>query len=139
ADFLAARTNDEKLADLLWGLMLIDATKLPRDLERPRHPPSPAETLPSLYALLKLTLLPFRVKWAPGLDAMVLRRPEPAEEDSGIIVKPEPAILGNLEAGNIRAAGDIASRRLRASGLIPLGSYRDDGSRREIVWTINSR
>jgi CRISPR-associated protein Csx17 len=137
-DFLASRTNDEKLADLLWGLMLIDATKLARDVERPRRLPSRAETVPSLYALLKLTLLPFRVKWAPGPDAVVLRRPEPGEEDSGIVVKPEPAILGNLQAGNIQAACDIASRRLRASGLIPLGSYRDDGSRREIVWTISS-
>jgi CRISPR-associated protein Csx17 len=139
ADFLAGRTNDEKLADLLWSLMLIDATKLPRDLEPPRRPRSKPETLPSAYAILKLTLLPFRVKWTAGNDGVLLRRPEPGEEDSGIVVKPEPAILGNLEAGNIQAACDIASRRLRASGLIPLGSYRDDGSRREIVWAINSR
>jgi CRISPR-associated protein Csx17 len=137
AEFLAGRTDDERLADLLWGLMLIDAAKVPKNFKRPQLPHSRPETLPSAYALLKLTLLPFGVKWAPGNDAVYLRRPEPDNEDSGIMVKPEPAILGNLQAGNVQAACEIATRRLRASGLTPLGSYRADGSRREIAWTID--
>jgi CRISPR-associated protein Csx17 len=135
-EFLASRTDDEKLADLLWGLVLIDGTKVTRELGLPRRPPSQPETLPSAYALLKLTLLPFPVKWVPGNDTVYLRRPEPDEEGSGIVVKPEPAILGNLLAGNVQAACEIAARRLRGSGLTPLGSYRADGSRREIAWTI---
>jgi CRISPR-associated protein Csx17 len=138
AEFLAGRTDDEKLADLLWGLMLIDSTKLPKVFERPHRPPSGSGPLPSAYAVLKLTLLPFRVKWALGNDAVYLRRPEPGEEDRGIVVKPEPAILGNLQAGNVQAACDIAARRLRASGLTPLGSCRSDGSRREIAWAAGA-
>jgi CRISPR-associated protein Csx17 len=135
AEFLAGRTDDEKLADLLWGLMLIDSGKVPKDFRRPQRPPSRPDALPSAYALLKLTLLPFRVKWSPGNAEVVLRRPEPGEDDSGILVKPEPAILGNLQAGIVQAACEIAARRLRSSGLTPLASYRADGSRRAIAWS----
>ena len=38
AEFLAGRTDDEKLADLLWGLMLVDAADVPKDFKRRQLP-----------------------------------------------------------------------------------------------------
>ncbi len=135
AEFLAGHTDDEKLADLLWGLMLIDAEKVTKDLRRPQLPQFRPDTLPCAYALLKLTLLPFKLKWSPGNIEVTLRRPERDEEDSGIAIRPEPAMLANLLAGNIQAACDIAARRLRSSGLTPFGSYHADGARRTTAWS----
>jgi len=153
AEFLAGHTDDEKLADLLWGLMLVGATNLPKDSEQPPRPPSRSAVvpppvggsesllcprrLPSAYALLKLTLLPFQVNWVFENHAVRFRRRKAAEKNSGIVLKPVPCIIGNLQAGNVRGACDLAARTLRASGLTPLGSYRANGSRREIACTID--
>jgi CRISPR-associated protein Csx17 len=135
-NFLAGRVDDEKLANLLWGLMLLNEAKTTRDFRQRPRASSEAELVPRAYALIKLTLLPFPVKWVPGGNTVVLRRVDPSEHESGLVVKPEPAILGNLQAGNLQAACNIAIRRLRASGLVPIGSDLPGGSRRDIAWTV---
>jgi CRISPR-associated protein Csx17 len=133
ARFLAGDTDDERLADLLWGLMLIDQNQA----KRSKAPPGEAPLLPSTYALLKLTLLPGRLEWMEHAGKVVLevKRPQADEETSGIAVKPEPAIIAKLRAGDVQAACEIAARRLRASGLMPLASYRGDGSLRQTDWS----
>jgi CRISPR-associated protein Csx17 len=131
--FLAGATDDERLADLLWGLMLID----PNQAKRSKSPRGDASVLPSAYALLKLTLLPGRLEWTEHAGEMVLRlkRTGADEEPTGIVVKPEPAIMAKLRAGDVQATCEIAARRLRASGLTPLASYRRDGSLRSTDWS----
>src|SRR5262249_41137502 len=59
AAYLDHTTDDKKIADLLWGLMLVNAESrgtVPPQADAP-------EVLPRAYALLKLTLLPGRLSW----------------------------------------------------------------------------
>lgn len=106
AAFLNHETNDEKLEDLLRGLILVDWTKdkAPEsEIEKRKVPP----TLSRAYALLKLLFLP---------DGKF--RPKPDGET--IIIKHEPSIVPLLRAGRVSDALETAARRLRASGVRPL-------------------
>ena len=130
--FLHCETDNEKLEELLWGLSLVD-----RGAEwEPPTSSGPME-LPRAYALMKLTLLPGRLRWEPALngDAVLrLTRPSADETPSGIAVKPEPAIAAKLRAGDVQGACEVAARRLRASGFSLIGGFLADGSRRDIGW-----
>jgi CRISPR-associated protein Csx17 len=117
--FLNRETDDEKLEDLLSGLVLIDWShdKAPESkIEKRNIPP----TLSRTYALLKLLFLP-KGEFQPKLNA------------EAIIIKHEPSIIPLLRAGRIPDAIDTAARRLRASGVMPLTNdfyFREaDGSR----------
>jgi CRISPR-associated protein Csx17 len=107
-DFIEGRTDDGLLADLLWGLSLIDWQKVretdtascrtvhynwKRD-EIHRAVPS------SFYALLKLCF----------------RRAENGEEAIPLV----PAIHNRARSGQGLEASRLAVRRLRGSGLAPL-------------------
>jgi CRISPR-associated protein Csx17 len=130
AAFLARDIDEEKLGDLLWGLMLVESRGRLK-----AKPVADRTPLPSAYPLLKLTLMPQKLKWdAWDGNAIRLRFARTSEE--GISVKPEPAILANLRAGQIQRACEIAARRLRASGLIPLASHLSDGSQRALDWSV---
>jgi len=98
--FLAGETDDARLADLLWGLCLVDHRRPRR--ECPRLPEAPP--LPAAYALLKLLFLGRSIG-----DA------EP---------KPDPAILPLLRARRSVEACRLALARLRIAGLVPLGTRR---------------
>lgn len=119
ATFLAGDTDDQRLEELLWGLLLIDGAnewreqreQLTKPLERPL-------LFPSAYALLKLVFLPHRLSWPVGAE--------------GVSIKPEPDILGRLRAGEVKSACEIAARRLRASGYVPMPGPLSDGRRREL-------
>jgi CRISPR-associated protein Csx17 len=120
--FLAGETDDGALEELLWGAILLDRPDGPlRDTEllgRPQELPVP---LPRAYALLKLLFLP---------------GPLPARTDEQeITVKPEPEILGRLRAGKLQEACEIAARRLRASGLIPLPGPTSQRQRRPLEFS----
>lgn len=134
AAFLNAAVDDTKLEDLLWGLSLVEC-----DTESEPHRGDAA--LPRAYALLKLTLLPGKLDWfprpndAPGLR---LNRPRANELVPGVAVKPEPAILAKLRAGDVQGACDVAARRLRSSGFSPIGGFLADGSRRVTDWSSAS-
>jgi CRISPR-associated protein Csx17 len=126
--FAYGQIDDQKLLDLLWGLVLVSA----KGAAHTPSGPDDASLLPRAYALLKLTLLPGRLQW----EGRKLRLSQPTDEsDIGIAVKPEPAVFGRLRAGDVRGACEIAGRRLRASGLLPLASQIGDGSRRDVEWS----
>jgi CRISPR-associated protein Csx17 len=111
--FIEGRTNDALLADLIWGLSLVDWEKIIREEERDRvESTKPAEqenvssddehrAVPSsFYALLRLCF-----------------RRSTADDDMIPLV---PAILQRAMNGDGEAASALAARRLRASGNAPL-------------------
>jgi len=121
--FLAGQVDDERLAEWLWGLMLIDLSKagwedlaMPkrRSLESPElidlskagwEDLAPPRPVPRAYALLKLLFLP---------------RYHALQTEGGKPIKPEPSILTHLRAGRLNDACETAARRLRASGYVPM-------------------
>jgi CRISPR-associated protein Csx17 len=95
--FIERRTNDTLLADLIWGLSLVDWAHVPEE----RITESAEEAIPSsFYALLRLC---FR---RAGKD-----------EDAIPLV---PAILHRAINGQGKESSVLAARRLRASGQAPL-------------------
>ena len=111
--FIKRRTNDALLADLIWGLSLVDWESIVREEQRYRAASaevgerewvaSDDETraVPSsFYALLRLCF-----------------RRSSGEADAIPLV---PAILHRAIAGDGTAASELAARRLRASGHAPL-------------------
>jgi CRISPR-associated protein Csx17 len=117
--FLNGAIHDPRLEELLWGLLLIDTTTdwhVPvEQLTKPQDQPL---LLPSAYALLKLLFLPDKLSWPAGTE--------------GVIVKPEPEILGRLRARDVDGACLIAARRLRASGVVPMPGPTSGRSWREV-------
>ncbi len=104
--FLSRETDDEKLEDLLRGLILIDWSQDKTSesrIEKRNVPP----TLSRAYALLKLLFL-HKGEFQPKPDAET------------IVIKHEPSIVPLLRAGRVPDALDVAARRLRASGVMPL-------------------
>lgn len=107
--FLEGAVDDGALTDLLWGLSCLDWTsgsELPSRAEIDDPVPS---RLPRAYALFKL---------------LFLSRPLETAAGEKIPIRPEPTILRLLRARRIADAGEVAMRRLRASGLPPLGTGR---------------
>jgi CRISPR-associated protein Csx17 len=97
--FIERRTNDALLADLIWGLSLVDWTHIPDG----GNSSTEDEAIPSsFYALLRLCF----------------RRANKGEEQEAIPLV--PSILHRAIAGDGTAASEIAARRLRASGHAPL-------------------
>jgi CRISPR-associated protein Csx17 len=99
--FIAGEVDDRRIAELLWGLVLIDHRQPYLRLSRQ---PIDAPPIPRAYALLKLLFSP---------------RPFPVETGD-VWIKPEMAILPLLRGNRPADACAIAIRRLRASGLIPM-------------------
>ena len=117
--FLKRETDDEKIEGLLRGLILIDWTNaepFEPKVETRAVPP----TLSRAYALLKMLFLP-EGKFQPKPDAEM------------IIIKHEPSIIPLLRARRVSDALDVAARRLRASGVMPLTTdfylREEDGAR----------
>jgi CRISPR-associated protein Csx17 len=115
AAFLVRQTDDARLEEWLWGLMLIDlAQARPADLVR-AEPSALPQPLPRAYALLKLLFL-------PGDCAL--------QTADGRPLRPEPAILSHLRAERLPEACQLAARRLRASGYVSLpGPVSGGGAR----------
>jgi len=113
--FLAGELDEQRIEDLLWGLMLFPQT--PGILKRPAED-SDAPPLPRAYALLKLLFLP-----------------QPLAVNGGFVnIRAEPSIVSLLSAGHVGEACRIAMRRLRASGLSPLPHPRSGGIVRDADW-----
>jgi CRISPR-associated protein Csx17 len=113
AKFIERETDDLRVEDLLWGLVLVE--------RRSYDPPESDDIhgIPVAYALLKLLFLPRPLVIERRQDGRVSARyAKPAE--SGIRVRPEPRILRLLGGGRLGEACVIAMRRLRASGLGPM-------------------
>lgn len=113
--FLAGQIDEQRLDNLLWGLMLARQEPEMRQAERNFTEPPP---LPRAFALLKLLFLPFPLR----------------TEASEVIIKPELSILPLLRAGRVAEACHIAMRRLRAAGLEPLPHRSSAGFNRNKTW-----
>lgn len=121
AAFLAHQTDDARLEEWLWGLMLIDlARAIPNDLAPVAMNELPLP-LPRTYALLKLLFL-------PHYSAL------PAENDRPM--RPEPAILSHLRAQRLPEACRLAARRLRASGYVSLPGPTSGGGARTPDYSV---
>jgi CRISPR-associated protein Csx17 len=53
----------------------------------------------------------------------------------GVAVKPEPEILGRLKSGDVDQACQIAARRLRAAGFVPMPGPTASGRRRVVTFS----
>jgi CRISPR-associated protein Csx17 len=103
--FLRGKTDDDQIEALLRGLALIDwNASAARSVGAARPVPT---ALSRAYALLKLLFLP---------DGKLSR----GELGEAIVIRHEPSIVPLLCAGRITEAFEIAKRRLRSSGLVPL-------------------
>ena len=97
ADFIEGRTNNDLLADLIWGLSLLDWQQVkPLSSEYPET----KDAIPSsFYAMLRLCFRP-----GNGKDTIPL----------------VPAILHRAINKDGQRASELAARRLRGSGKAPL-------------------
>lgn len=96
--FIEGRTNDDLLADLIWGLSLLDWQKVKPLSSEFR---GVQEAIPSsFYAMLRLCF-----------------RPDNGMDDAIPLV---PAILQRAMNSDGQAASELAARRLRESGKAPL-------------------
>lgn len=108
AAFVDGRTNDALLADLIWGLSLIDWAQVPK---APAAEPTIEPVPSSFYGLLRLCFRPMN---------------QGREEETIPLV---PVILNRAINGRGKEASILASRRLRASGCAPLvGELPVEGS-----------
>ncbi len=111
---LSGGFDDERTEALLRGLALIDWHNAAPRTAGTGAALSPE--LPRAYALLKLLFLP---------------RGELVREPRGepVLIKHDPSIVPLLRAGHVPEALEVATRRLRSSGLTPFTSeflYPDD-------------
>lgn len=98
AEFIEGRTNDQRLVELLWGLLLLDWPAVHTTAQA--RAASPERLFPgAAYALLKLCFAGQRAR------------------DIKIPVVPE--IHHRAVMGDGTVATSLAARRLRASGLAP--------------------
>lgn len=94
--FIEGQTDDQRIEELLWGLVLIDWSKVEqRPIGRGPFEPRPA----AAFSLLKLC-----------------HHAGPIQEKSIPLI---PEILRRAAAGDMVGATQAASRRLRASGVVP--------------------
>lgn len=146
ADLIAGDLDDERIEQLIWGLMLIDGwhgtpararSEQRRDCQGagPLEPGANESTwpLPRDYALLKLLYLP-RPLAADRRDGKLCWRLA-RDGESGIVIRPEPRILPLLRAGRICEACRIAAQRLRVSGLSPMPGPLPTGVVRNDDWS----
>ena len=118
ARFLAGETDDGRIEELLWGLVLVNTEKAPRRYRKTGNSPP----LPRAFALLKPPYLP----WPWRFDGGEWRYDQFAEDD----IKIEPRILPFLRAERIADACDVAAWRLLVSGAPPaLGVSSRRGAR----------
>jgi CRISPR-associated protein Csx17 len=103
--FLLEQVDDSRLAEWLWGLVLIDLGRARWDNLARTQPITLAHPIPRAYVLLKLLFL-------PAYHAL--------QTEGGKPIKPEPSILNHLHAGRLTDACQTAVRRLRASGYVPM-------------------
>ncbi len=113
--FLNQQTDDACLEEWLWGLMLLDLGKAKHTDLAPMTAPDIPTPLSRAYALLKLLFL-------PKYHALTTEGGQP--------IKPEPTILSHLRAQRLLEACQLAARRLRASGHVPMPGPVSDGRAR---------
>jgi CRISPR-associated protein Csx17 len=98
AAFIDGDVEDKLIAELFWGLALLDWRAVKPD-DLPAAPSEPEIAPSAFYALLKLCFT----------------RPAPDEESLPLM----PAIHRRAARGDGASASELAARRLRASGFAP--------------------
>lgn len=118
ARFIAGELDDNRIEQLIWGLMLIDPCRSSTNHVSEEDPMN----VPRVYALLKLLFLPrplvLRRNPADSVFARFLRSNDP--KNVGTVIHTETSILHLLRATRLGEACAVAMRRLRASGLDPM-------------------
>lgn len=142
AAFIAGDLDDQRIEELIWGLMLIDTWRrhparagMNQSRDRERADPNP---LPREYALLKLLFLPQPLVPERSGESVKWRlacRLAGGRMEGGLIIRPEPRILSLLRAGRIGEACRIAAQRLRVSGLAPMPGPLPTGVMRDDNWS----
>jgi CRISPR-associated protein Csx17 len=102
AALLAGSVDLRKITRLARALMALDRRAL--GTARPLSVPAPTAEPPPLYGLFRLATLPWPLH----------------RGQADISIRLDPAIITRLASGDLRSAGDLALRRLRASGLTPV-------------------
>lgn len=103
AAFIAGAVDDERLEDLLWGTLLINWHHIKP--YTPKVKGNDLLNLPRVYALLKLLYLP---------------KAQALPTANGRPLWPEASILAALRSRDVDRALEVAARRLRAAGHMPL-------------------
>jgi CRISPR-associated protein Csx17 len=112
--FLHAELDDEKIENLLWGLL--GCRIEPRSMTDDPRPPVDAPPLPRCYPLLKTAFT--------GLHSKSFRpknlNPQQADLWSKLVnVRPDARLLQFLAAGDLPEACNLATRRARNAELTP--------------------
>lgn len=128
ARFLDGDLDEQRIEDLIWGLMLIEH----RDIQITGVYKEPDLPMSRTYALLKLLFLSRSIvpDRATGKPCWRLAR----NGEVGITIRPERRILSLLQAGRVGEACSIATQRLRVSGLTPMPGKLPDGKTRDNPW-----
>jgi CRISPR-associated protein Csx17 len=126
--FLDGNLDEQRIKDLIWGLMLIEHRGIPEAVGY-KSPDSP---ISRTYALLKLLFLPRPIAADRVSGKLCWRLARNGE--AGIIIRPEPRILSLLQVGRVGEACSIAVQRLRISGLAPMPGPLPDGKTRDNTW-----
>ena len=113
--FLGKETNEQRIGELLWGLILLDHEKSFR--KTVGRGLSTSSLLPRAYALLKLLFLPKPLVVESKADTTFVRFAR--KQEQGTNIRPEPRILWLLKAGHMDQACLLAAKRLHMSGLSP--------------------
>ncbi len=98
--FLAGSLDENRIADLFWGLCLCDS----RNYRPDSQSASDSQPLPSSYSLLKLLFLP------PDRDS--------SADEAKTINAPDARVLGLLRAGRLAEACQRAAQVLRGRSLL---------------------
>jgi CRISPR-associated protein Csx17 len=130
AAFIIGETNDERIEELIWGLMLLadDGRVAPHVYEFQDL------AVPTAYALLKLLFLPRPLVIERGRDGKRMARLVRNNEAGGIVIGHDPAIPTLLRAGRLGEACVIAMRRLRAARLDPMPAPIRGRGLRDGIW-----
>lgn len=139
AAFIAGDLDDERIEQLIWGLMLVDQpgkTQRRPEERQAAHSDTPA-LLPRDYALLKLLFLPRPLvpeRSGENVRWRLAGRLAHGRIEAGLAIRPEPRVLPLLRAGRVGEACRIAAQRLRTSGLSPMPGALPAGGMRDDTW-----
>jgi CRISPR-associated protein Csx17 len=114
--------DDELLADLLWGLVAVEWSEVPKQ-EPPPADPDDLE-LPVEFGLARLLVNPLSLTADRGRWRL-------ADAVTEHAAKPDPAVFDAIAAGRPDAV-EVAARRLYAGGLTPTGLRCRQIDRREL-------
>lgn len=123
--FIQGRVNDTKIEELLWAFIAIRWWEYtPNKHSIPMHT-ADTKRPPSIYYLLKALHLPGKIS-LKVLNGNTQWYVDP-DAEGGISIPPVPEVLTLIECKRFDMAIEKAVRRLKASGLPPIGTTKVKG------------